>query len=168
MAQTALDPSMGMRLETYLLQLSEIQLRWIDCLSHMQRAAQLQDLGNLEKLQSTVELLRVEMQEQIDRRGEMISEGQQAGLRVASLRGLAERLPAWSRPRFRAAFMAVKNQADQLRRMHIATWVLLHQTQQHLQDVSLIFTQGSARRDVYECGTTTSAETGGHLLNTSL
>lgn len=174
MLQTApikpqLDPSMTMRLETYLLQLSEVQQRWHDLLIQMQRAAQVREMMQLQQMQAKADLIHAEMQELAQRRSEMIGEASEAGWRVSSLRAIAERLPAWNRPRFRAAFNAARNQGDQLRRLHIATWVLLHQTAQHYQDVSLIFMQGSTRRDVYDFGQPKSNDmSGGQLLNEAL
>lgn len=167
--KTPLDPSMTMRLETYLLQLSEVHGRWQSVLTQMQRAAQLRETLELQKLEAEVLQVQAEMQELVDRRKEMIEEARQSGWRVSSLRGVAERLPAWNRPRFRAAFNAAKNQCEQLRRIYVATWVLLHQTAQHYQDISLIFMQGSSRRDVYEfSSSSTSDMSGGQLLNEAL
>ena len=164
-----LDPSMTMRLETYLLQLSEVQQRWHNLLIQMQRAAQLREMMQLQDLQAEANQIHGEMQELGQRRSEMIGEARELGWRVSSLRAIAEALPAWNRPRFRAAFNAARNQGDQLRRLHIATWVLLHQTAQHYQDVSLIFMQGSTRRDVYDFGQTASNDiSGGQLLNEAL
>ncbi|MFO0941118.1 MAG: hypothetical protein U0930_10150 [Pirellulales bacterium] len=174
MLQTApikpqLDPSMTMRLETYLLQLSEVQQRWHDLLIQMQRAAQLREMIELQEMHSKADLIHGEMQELAQRRSEMIQEARESGWRVSSLRAIAEYLPAWNRPRFRSAFNTARNQGDQLRRLHIATWVLLHQTAQHYQDVSLIFMQGSTRRDVYDFGQSSNNDmSGGQLLNEAL
>ncbi len=167
--KTQLDPSMTMRLETYLLQLSEVHSRWQSVLTQMQRAAQLREPLELQKLEAEVLQVQAEMQELVDRRKEIIEEARQSGWRVSSLRGVAERLPAWNRPRFRGAFNAAKNQCEQLRRIYVATWVLLHQTAQHYQDISLIFMQGSSRRDVYEFSSSSPSDmSGGQLLNEAL
>ncbi len=157
-----------MQIEAYLMQLSDVQQRWQKWLSEMQRATANRDLDKLNKLQQSADGLNQELRDLTANRQQMISEARQNGQPVRSLRGIAERLPAWGRPRFRAAFNTARNQIEQLQRMHIATWVLVNQSVHYFQEINMLFSYGAIRNDVYELPHSNPLEGGGQLLDASL
>ena len=157
-----------MQIEAYLMQLSDVQQRWQKWLSEMQRATANRDLDKLNKLQQSAEGLNQELRDLTANRQQMIDEARQSGQPVRSLRGIAERLPAWGRPRFRAAFNTARNQIEQLQRMHIATWVLVNQSVHYFQEINMLFSYGAIRNDVYDLPHSNPLEGGGQLLDASL
>lgn len=157
-----------MRLEAYLLQLSDVRRRWQEWLTEMQSAAVAHDSTKLDSLHTQSKRLNDELREVVESRQRMIDEAREAGWQVRTLRNLAERLPAWNRPKFRAAFMAARNQLELLRRLHIATWVFMNQTSQHFQEITLLMSHGSLCQSVYECEHSQPLEGGGQLLDSSL
>lgn len=157
-----------MRLEAYLIQLSELQRRWLQWLKETQRAANGFDTDRLLALQIEAKELGQELVQICDSRQQMLSDSQHGGWPARTLGSLAERLPAWNRPQFRAAFTKARNQLQQLKRLHISTWVMLNQSAQHYQDMTMLLTLGTTHHDVYGMDLCKSRDGGGQLLDTSI
>jgi hypothetical protein len=156
------------RLESYLIELSDMHQRWQNWLSSTQNAAVNVDTDRLLALQVQSEALWAELTEICTTREKMLKAAQESGWQARTLRSLAERLPAWNRPKFRAAFSIARNQMEQLKRLHIATWVLLSQSAQHCQEMTMLLTLGTTQQDVYGIDICTTRDGGGQLLDTSL
>jgi hypothetical protein len=157
-----------MRLEAYLLQLTDVQKRWQRWLSSTLNAATNMDTDRLLVLQAEADTLGNELAEISQHRQQMLSEAQQSGWQARTLTSLAQRLPAWNRPKFRAAFSAARNQLEQLKRLHLATWVMLNQSAQHYQEMTMLLTLGTTQQDVYGMDYSKSRDGGGQLLDTSV
>lgn len=157
-----------MRIEAYLLQLNQVQRRWHRWLSDMQLAATQRQAERLGELQLASQSLNDELREVSELRLQMIEQARLEGWPVRNLRSIAERLPAWNRPRFRASVNAARTQIEQLRRLHIATWVVLNQCFQYYDQMAMLITYGAVRHDVYEMPRSSLMESGGQLLDASL
>lgn len=121
------------RLEAYLERLSEINRRWSEWLSGNELAAISNDHRPLQALQPEAELLFQELKQVISDRQQLLDDAQQSGLPHHDLTSLAQRLPAWSQPSLRNGLMAARQQLASLRRLHVATWVMLNQAMQYYQ-----------------------------------
>lgn len=157
-----------LRLEAYLVQLGEVHRLWQSWLSNTQKAATAIDTDQLVALQSVAGELGKELENIRDSRQRMLTEARQSGWPAKSLLSLAEKLPAWNRPSFRAAFSTARNRLEQIRRLHVATWVMLNQSAQHYQEMTMLLTLGTTHRDVYETDGSRLRDGGGQLLDASL
>lgn len=102
----------------------------------------------------------------IHRREELISQANQLGAPAHSLYALAQCLPIWREVSFRKAFEGARIRLTQLRRDHMATWILLRQSTDYCQDALMLMMSGKTRRD-YTIDQN-PPEPGGHLLDASL
>ena len=161
--------STSVRLETYLLQLRETQQGFRDWLTQLQNASSERNMDRIAELQSRANSLRQELSDLVETRGELILLAQQHGWRVQNLVGLAQRLPVWSKARFRQLFAQAKNQLEMLQRIHLAVWVMMNQSANHYSDLMRLLTEGEVRQDVYSLSATQLHDkSGGHLLDASI
>jgi hypothetical protein len=158
--------AMALRLESYLMQLSDVNRRLSGWLDRTQSAALKNQPDQLMGLQQEADTLMKDVREIVTSRQQILSSAQQAGWRVTSLGALARQLPIWKRPRFRAAFESAKQQLQQLRRLHVATWLLLGQSANYCHEVTTLLMSGTTKTDVYFANG--PRETGGQLLDAQL
>ena len=156
------------RLESYLLQLSEINDRWAAWLARNEQTVL--DLPAAEQLQS-LNAQAAELMEELTAvtasRQQILDDAAQLGLPAADLHTLAKSLPAWKRPRLRGAISTAKRQLANLRRLHVATWVLISHKLQFYRDSMALMMLGTIRQDVY-LQTRDTDTGGGQLLDASL
>lgn len=175
------EKSLTFRLETYLVQLADINRRWTVWLNEC-------ELGVLERsnprgqpsgllvngegspenhaLGSTATSLFAELQQVIEDRKQILADARQAGLVAVDLTELARLLPAWDKPALRQSLLVARSQLANLRRLHVATWVLISQAFHFYSDTLQMLIVGSTPY-VYQHGGQTDLG-GGRLLDASL
>lgn len=121
------------RLEAYLVRLSEISRRWSEWLGENELAAIANEHRPLQALQPVAEQLFLELKQVIIERQQLLDGARQCGLPHNDLTSLAHCLPAWNKPSLRSSLMAARQQLANLRRLHVATWVMLNQALQYYQ-----------------------------------
>ncbi|MEZ6135506.1 MAG: hypothetical protein R3C53_11410 [Pirellulaceae bacterium] len=159
--------SITFRLESYLLRIRETNARWSAWMRSMEQAAMQADANELSEVESRAATLMDELKSFGLDRQQLLDDAAVAGLRASNLLGLARLLPAWERPSLRTAAMTAKQQLSSLRRLHVATWILISQRLQALQDSKDIMMAGAVQRSVYATGKRIDGE-GGQLLDASL
>lgn len=160
------EKSLTFRLESYLVQLADVNRRWADWLAGSELAAVGRDSQKLLALQPEAEVLFQELQQVIVNRQQLLDDARHSGLPHNDLTSLARRLPAWDKPSLRGNLLAARQQLANLRRLHVATWVLLSQLLRFYQESMQLLTSGYPPH-VYH--SERQAETGGgRLLDQSL
>lgn len=161
------EKSLTFRLESYLVQLADVNRRWTEWLTGSEIAAVGRHHSQLLALQPQAEVLFEELQQVIVNRQQLLDDARQSGLPYSDLTSLARHLPAWDKPSLRNSLLAARQQLANLRRLHVATWVLLSQTLQFYQESIQLLMVGN-HPHVYH-STQRSGETGGgRLLDCSL
>lgn len=158
--------SITFRLESYLLQLSDLNQRWGEWLRQGEEATFSNPTEGFEQFESQAQLLMRELAAVVDSRECLLRDAGELGLPDRDLQGLARALPAWERPRLRTALAAAKQQLSSLRRLHVATWVLVSQRLQLYRDMISVLMAGTSQQAVYLPGT--PLDGGGQLLDASL
>ncbi len=158
--------SITFRLEAYLLQLADVNQRWTQWLSRGELAVASNNRGELAEFESQATGLIGELADMLESRQQLLDDAKQIGLSYADLHSLARSLPAWGRPRLRAAVALASQQLSNLRRLHVATWLLIHQRLQLYRDSIALMMVGTTQQAVYL--PTQSMEGGGQLLDASL
>lgn len=121
------------RLESYLARLSQVNRRWSEWLGGNELAAVDNDQRPIQALEPEAELLFEELKQVIVDRQQLLDDARHSGLPHSDLTALAQRLPAWNSSNLRDSLMAARQQLASLRRLHVATWVMLNQAMQHYQ-----------------------------------
>lgn len=175
------EKSLTFRLETYLIQLADINRRWtawlVDCeLGSLKREYRpMQPQGRLDNRQtaleenplaSTANALFAELRQVIEDRQQILTDARQAGFVAADLTALARQLPAWDKPALRQNLLFARSQLANLRRLHVASWVLISQAFHFYNDTLQMMMVGSTPH-VYQHGRQTDLG-GGRLLDASL
>lgn len=158
--------NLSTRLETYLLQLSDLNQRWQHWLNSTESAVVLNEVNQLVALQGAGQQLIENLREVTADRESILESARQAGWPASNLSVLARQLPVWQRPRFRDSFENAKRQLQHLRRLHIAAWVLLGQSASFCQQITQLISSGSTRQDVYL--ENSASDSGGQLLDEQL
>lgn len=128
------EKSLTFRIESYLVQLADVNRRWTDWLAGSELAAIGQNSQALLALQPEAESLLHELKQVIVDRQHLLDDARQSGLPYSDLTSLARRLPAWDKPSLRSSLLVARQQLANLRRLHVATWVLLSQLQHFYQE----------------------------------
>ncbi|MBX3421298.1 MAG: hypothetical protein KF752_07045 [Pirellulaceae bacterium] len=157
--------ALSLRMEAYILQLSDIYQRWMAWLTATELLSIDATPETVGQLQERGLSLITELRDALEGREQILDSAQQAGWTATTLRSLAESLPAWKRPRFRAAFDASRQQLAQLRRLHTATWVYLNESANFYNDLTRLIS-GTVAQHVYMDDR--PRECGGHLLDACL
>ncbi len=160
------EKSLSFRLESYLVQLADINRRWTQWLTSLELATNQQDSKQLIELQPTASSLFGELQQVIADRQQLLDDARRSELPCADLTTLAKCLPAWDKPSMRASLVQSRLQLAHLRRLHVATWVFISQAVHFYADSMQLLMAGD-RPHVY----TESREQdmgGGRLLDASL
>jgi hypothetical protein len=158
--------SITFRLESYLLQLSEINRRWSEWLQRGETAAITGNIAELKAFETQASELTAELSEIVQSRQNLLVDAQGIGLPSNDLHSLARSLPAWQRPRLRASIAAARQQLSDLRRLHAASWILLNQRLQLYRDSISLMMLGTSKQSVYLPGQ--PLDGGGQLLDASL
>jgi len=83
------------------------------------------------------------------------------------LYSLAQALPSWAIRSRRERVRTAKRQMDNLRRLHLAIWVLISQCERFANETIQLFSYGQLEASVYS--STGNADTGGgHLLDAQI
>ncbi len=137
------ENSLTFRLESYLIQLSDVNRRWTAWLASSEQAAVSQDRAQLLALQGQAEGLFGELRQIITDRQLILDDAQQRGWSCPDLTTLAGRLSAGGKPGLRSSLSIARQHLANLRRLHIATWVLLNQAWQHCTDTLQLLMVGN-------------------------
>ncbi len=163
------EKSLTFRLESYLVQLADVNRRWTDWLTGSEQAAVSQNSQGLLALQPEADSLLQELKQVIADRQHLLDDARQSGLPHSDLTSLARHLPAWDKPSLRSSLLAARQQLANLRRLHVATWVLLSQLQHFCQE-SMHLLMAGYQPHVYNSGhfARRTDTDGGRLLDQSL
>lgn len=160
------ENSLAIRLESYLVRLSAVNSRWSEWLGGNELAAVGSASLPLQELQTEAEELFQELKQVVAVRQQLLNDARQSGLPHSDLTSLAQRLPAWRKSSLRNSLTVARQELASLRRLHVATWVMLNQALQYYQSSLQLLMVGnlphvyhSARHE--ELG-------GGRLLDQSL
>ncbi len=159
--------SITFRLESYLMRLSEMLHRWRQWLQQSDEAIVGRQFDQLQATSPIADQIMFDFQEMLQDRKQLLEDDDQEGYPSHDLSVLARSLPAWRKPTLRRSIAAAKSQVGQLRRLHIATWVLMHQMRQHHLDMMQILNHSENQKSVYLTSSTTDMQ-GGRLLDESL
>ncbi|MEO8271707.1 MAG: hypothetical protein ABI557_18435, partial [Aureliella sp.] len=114
------EKSLTFRLESYLVQLADVNRRWTEWLAGSELAAVSQNSEGLLALQPQAETLFQELEQVIADRQQLLDDARQSGLPHSDLTSMARRLPAWDKPSLRNGLLAARQQLANLRRLHVA------------------------------------------------
>ncbi|MCA9133741.1 MAG: flagellar export chaperone FlgN [Planctomycetales bacterium] len=159
--------ALSFRLESYLVQLADINRRWAEWLGGCETAVVAVDLSRLQSMEPMATSLMQELTQVQEDRKQLLDDAQRCGLPHANLRSLARGLPAWDKPSLRGSLVQAAQQLSNLRRLHVATWVMLSQALQFTAGSMQLMNAGNSQRHVYMADE--KADTGGgRLLDASL
>ncbi len=159
--------SITLRLESYLVQLSEINRRWSEWLTGGEEAFMRSDIEHLDDLTTGAGELMGELNDVLAGRAQLLADAKQAGMPSSDLQSLARSLPAWRRPELRESVARARQQLSNLRKRHVATWVLVSHGLQFANDTMRLLTAGTSERDVYVQNQKADTS-GGQLLDASV
>ncbi len=160
------EKSLTFRLETYLVQLADVNRRWTQWLSDSELAVAGRESRQLLALESAATSLFQELQQVVVDRQQLLDDACQAGWEAPDLTSLAQCLPAWDRPALRQSLNMARWELANLRRLHVATWVLISQAVHFYNDTLQLLMVGN-QPHVYQHGRPTDTG-GGRLLDASL
>lgn len=155
------------RLESYLTQLMSICGRWTAWITEQEQAAVLGNYRRLEELTTAADGVLAEIQELHRVRQTLLDDAKVAGWPSTDLYTLAQALPSWANRAQRERVRTAKRQMDQLRRLHLAIWVLISHCERFASETMLLLCHGRMEASVYSA--TGNADTsGGHLLDAQI
>ena len=160
-------PALTFRLESYLLQLADINRRWTQWLSDNESAVIRQLVPDPQTLADTAQPLFDELAQAVADREKLLGDAKQCGVVCSDLQTLARSLPAWGKPALRNSIANARQQLAHLRRLHVATWVLTHQTLQLHNGSMQLMSEGNAKPHVYTTDEKSDTK-GGRLLDANL
>jgi hypothetical protein len=159
--------SLTLRLEAYLLQLSLVTQRWTEWLRGQEQAAAKLDLDRLQALHGEAQRMLNDLMEMRSLRQSVLDDALQVGLPATNLQTLARRLPAWRKGSFRATVRDARLQLANLRRVHMAAWVFIHQLTQFYAETLAVLGDGSQANAAYIRSAAVDTS-GGNLLDRDL
>lgn len=160
-------PTLTLRLEAYLMQLSGVNERWTQWLEEKERAVLKLDASRIESLTADSQRLMDELREMLSSRSAILEDANSAGFAATDLQRLAKQLPAWERTTLRNAVRSARAQLANLRRLHAAAWVLIHESAQYYAGTMSLLVQGRNGQHVYV--SSPGLDTGGgQLLDANL
>ncbi len=155
-----------LKLESTLQQIGELNHRWVAWLKQNELAVLSADAGQLAEMEVGGQQLIHELSGMNLQRQQILEAAGQCGLQAGSLQSLARQLPEWNQGELRSTLVAAKRQLAEIRRLHVAVWVLISQRLGCVRDQRAIMMSGSLRNDVYLTGQ--HQDSGGQLLDASL
>ena len=155
------------RLEAYLDQLADIHRRWSEWLAGHEVAVVGWDRSRMAALESTAAGLFAELKQLVDERQSLLRDAHDAGVSAGDVGGLARSLESVARPSLRMAVEGARQRMAQLRRLHAATWLLVHHSLDYCNGTLRILAQGEAQSPVY-LNASESSTGGGRLLDERL
>lgn len=159
--------SITFRLESFFVQLADINRRWTAWLQANELSIIALDTDHLRELEATAIELHDELNQAVLDRGRLLEDAGACGLPATDLESLARRLPAWQKPSLRTTVQSAKQQLALIRRLHVATWVLLHQAFQLASGNMQLMIAGHAEQHAY-LPSLNSDTGGGQLLDVNL
>lgn len=165
---TANWQQIAVQLESYMTDLDDITQRWQAWLeeSESQSRPTLLESEATERFRLEGSALIDEFKRLVTLREQLLAEAHHLGWRGTTLRTLGEWLPNFNPMWVRSAFETARQNLEQLRRLHVATWVALRQSADYCQDTLEIVMSGGIRSDVTI--DRRQPDSGGQLLDTSL
>ena len=154
------------RIENYLFQVAETSHRWSEWLQLGESAGIALDRSLFATFEQQSPELTAALQNLTEHRQELLSAAAEAGWPAHNIQTLARSLPAWKQVDFRSAIEAVRQQLSQLRRMHVAAFILLHQSLQQSRETMRLLSTGGGQTPVYYGND--SLDGGGQLLDAAL
>lgn len=152
--------------EGYLQRLAEVHRRWSGWLTASEQAAVAGRPQELLALEPQAHSLFGELQQLTAGRQELLDHAQHLGWVAPDLSSLVELLPARERRGLNESLWLARLQLANLRRLHLAAWVLINQTLHYCNDSLQLLTVGNTPH-VYQA-TPRCDTSGGRLLDTCL
>ncbi len=119
--------SLTFRLESYLMQLSDINRRWMQWLTEHESSAVSRNTMQLLAMEGSAQSLFGELAQIVADREQLLADAKLIGLDCSDLSSLARKLPAWEKPTLRNSLATARAQISNLQRLHVATWVVISQ-----------------------------------------
>ena len=143
--------SLAEQIHSYLTQLDETCSRWSGWLAINEDAALRQDPKTLNSLHSSASQLNEEIQSLVKDRAQILLQGSSGPKgNASSLTTLVRELPLELQSGLHKRIQRTRRQLANLQRLHLATWLLVHQNLQYLTDMFCILTHGrEVTADVY-------------------
>lgn len=136
-------------LDHYLDSALEILSNWGQWLADHERHVLESDAASLAAHAGTAQDLHGELAQLSQRRAELLERARASGFVCASLKQLAQALPQWREPQFRARVRNVERCMANLRRLNTAAWMLVNQCSRVVDETLLLMTSGSTLQSVY-------------------
>jgi FlgN protein len=137
-------------LDEYLQAARAVLARWQQWLAQHEQCILAGDMAAALHHAQSIGDLEAELDQLRQRRGQLLEQARGSGLPSTSLKQLAQSLPQWtSNARFRDRFREIERNLAHLRRLHTATWILVHQSLRLVDDTMLLMTCGSALCGAY-------------------
>jgi hypothetical protein len=154
------------KLEVYLQRLSQANQQWTQWLEQADRLGATKGDGEITEFQMEAQSLIATLQTLVADRQGLLAEASAQGMPASSLQAVAASLPADRSQSMLGAIRAARGHLEQLKRIHIATWILLRESADFCQDSLLLLMSGKTRMDVTIDHS--PSESGGLLLDASL
>ena len=155
------------RLENFFGELAVTVKQWEEWLVEQQTAVVSQNLDTLNRLTENARPLFDRLESLVKDRQQLITDAVENQLHIADLRGLANKL---SKPDERSLVEAAQKaqlQFGHLKRLHVATWVLVHESSHLLAGTMSVLLDGQSKKHTYQ-EAASSDMGGGQLIDTDI
>lgn len=159
--------SLTKQLEGYFTDLGSTVAQWEDWLNQQQKAVVEANLETLQSLNESSQGLLSQLEEFVAKRKQLLSEAAAVGLRSNDLKGLAKKLTQVSGISLEELAMRAQLHMNHLKRLHVATWVLLFESSQLLAGTMSVLLEGQSTKHVYQ-DSSLSDTGGGQLIDTDI
>ena len=161
------DQTIELSVRTYLGQVIEISTRWSRWLAEHEQTLLLGQYAQLESQAALAHGLFAEVTGLGQRRQTLLDEAQRAvGIQASSVSQLARSLSAWRSMEFRELVQTAQRQMAHLKRLNLATWVLVSQCARLTNETVYLLIHGQAEASVY-IDSPMADNRGGQLLDAS-
>lgn len=159
--------SLTNQLKTYFADLTSTVKEWEGWLEQQQRAVTEPNLESLNSLNENSQTLFGRLEGFVIKRKQLLSDAADGGLHATDLKNLARKLSRIGETTLEESAMRAQLHINHLRRLHVATWVLVHESSQLLAGTMTVLLEGHSSKHVYQ-DSATSDTGGGQLIDTDL
>ncbi len=144
------DQTIELSVRTYLGQVIEISTRWSRWLAEHEQTLLLGQYGQLESHAASAQELFAEITGLAQQRQTLLEESQYViGTQSSSVSQLARALSAWRSMEFRELVQTAQRQMTHLKRLNLATWVLVSQCARMTNETVHLMIHGKPEASVY-------------------
>lgn len=155
-------------LNAYLDRALDILGAWGNWLNEHDRMIVSSELTGLQKHLYSAVGLTEDLTELGQARTELLAEARRSGFTCSTLKQLAQSLPQWrTKSELRRKVNNVEMSMTHLRRLNVASWMLVHHCARHANETMLLMTEGSTVQGAY-ISAPHADTSGGQLLDTQI